>query len=134
MNWRLELDSRDNLSTSRSKVSTCVGDAVPQVTEAVGNASVAVILRSRKRTSNIQVGICPSVEDIEEIRTEREFQALLDRVDLAKAQLFAGISPSTEIAEVWLGRGVGSGSRICPRGGVKKERGVGVNIVAIETM
>src|SRR5580698_6208604 len=119
MNWRLELDSRDNLSTSRSKVSTCVGDAVPQVTEAVGNASVAVILRSRKRTSNIQVGICPSVEDIEEIRTEREFQALLDRVDLANAQLFAGVSRATEIAVVWLGSGVGPESRVCPRSWVE---------------
>ena len=45
----LELDPRDKLATSRSKVSAGGGDAVPEETEAVDNASVGPILRGRER-------------------------------------------------------------------------------------
>ena len=135
LNCRLKLDSRDKLTTSRSKVSACAGDAIPQITEAVGNASVAVILRSLRKISRIvQAGIRPAVKDIEEIRAERELHALLEREGLANAQLFGWISRATVIAEVRLGSGVGTGRRVCPRGGVEKERGIGVTGVVIETM
>src|SRR5258708_5776197 len=87
LNGRLELDSRDKLATSRSKVSSCIGDAVAEEAEPAGNASVAPILRSLERIRRIiQVGICPAVKDIEEIRAERERHALLHRAYLAQAQ------------------------------------------------
>ena len=134
MSWRLELDSRDNLSASRSIVSARTGDAVPQVTEAVGNASIAVILSFRRRISHIQAGICPAVEDVEEVRADREPQTVLHCDGLADAQLFAGVSRTTEVSVVWLGSSVGSRSRFCPRIGVEEERGLRVDIVFVEAM
>lgn len=133
--WRLELDSRDNLTTSRSIVSASTGDAVSQVAEAVSNASVAPILRSLERIGRIlQVGIDPAVEDIEEIRSERESQPLRNREDLADAQLFAWLSRATVITVVRLGIGVLPGGRICPRGRVEEERGAGIAAVVVEVM
>ena len=74
---RLELNSRDKLAAPRSKVPARAGDAVPQIAEAVRNASIASILRSLEGIPRIlQVGICPAVEHIEEIRAERERDAL----------------------------------------------------------
>ena len=133
--WPLELDSRNKLATSRSKVSSCIGDAVAEEAETIGNASVAPILSSLERIGRIvQVRISPAVEDVEEIRTQRERHTFLDWDDFAHAQLLAGISRATVIAIERLGIGIGPGGRVCPRSGVEKERSAWVNVVVVETM
>src|SRR3984885_9913024 len=131
----LELDSRDKLATSRSKVSASAGDAISEEAETVGNASVARILRSLEGIGRVvQAGISPAVKDVEEIRAERECHALLEWDDLAKAQLLVGISRSTIIAVERFRSGVGPGGGVGPRSGVEKERRAGIDAVTVEVM
>jgi hypothetical protein len=65
-NGRLELDSRNKLATSRSKVSSCIGDAVAEEAEPVGNASSALL---REAWALVEDGVA-SCEDID--RTMRD--------------------------------------------------------------
>src|ERR1700739_269923 len=86
--WGSELDSRNKIGSSRSEIPACAGEAVPQEAETARYDSVAIVAAGLERIRGVvQVGICPAVKDVEEIRTQFEPHALLDRNNLAKAQL-----------------------------------------------
>src|SRR6202012_1014403 len=53
---------------------------------------------------------------------------------LAEAQLLAGISRAAIITVERLGVSIGPGSRVCPRSGVEKERGAGIDAMVVEAM